>query len=407
MKRSIAAPLAFVLLVGAVAVAGDLSEPERVFRERILPILRSPDPSSCTECHLAAVDLKDFLRPTADETFLSLRDRGLVDVKSPTGSKILTMIRMAPVKPNPIASKRRDEEARAFEAWIVASCAQSALAGAPPLDAAKRGDWRRPVEVIRHERDDQLLARFVDQFWRDTERCASCHAPPGNQKQVDKFGDRVSWIVAGEPRATMTGLAERKLLDIDAPEKSLILRKPSEQVTHGGGRKILIGDETYTRGLGWIRDYARAAKDGYAAAKDLPPTPPETDVTTDCWVRVELPASFDDSAVSIEIFPWDAAKKAWATTRIASASRHASKGWQQTLYLHAPRGSDLAGAFEKSRTLPKGRYLVRVFADKTYDPKRGKPARIFSGKPAGELDVDREWPAGYGSMNKLGALPGK
>lgn len=391
----------------AVAWAGELSEPERVFRERILPILRSPDPSSCIECHLAAVDLKDFLRPTADETFLALRDRALVDVRNPARSKILTMIRMAPKTPNPISSKRREEEAAAFEAWIVASCALPSLAEAPPLDAAKRGDWRRPVEVIRHGRDDQVLARFLDQFWGDTERCASCHAPPGNRKQVEQFGDRVSWLVAGAPRATMLGLVERKLLDLDTPEKSLLLLKSTEQLTHGGGRKLLVGDETYTRWLGWIRDYARAAKDGYAAAKDLPATPPEVDVASDCWVRIETPKPFDGDAVSIEILPWDAAKKAWAPTRVASAAREANKGWQQTLYLHAPRGSELAAAFEKSRTLSKGRYLVRVFADKAYDPKRGKPARLATGKPIGEFDVDRDWPIGYGSMNKLGVPPGR
>ena len=401
------APIAVVLVAAVIANAGEPSEADRVFRERILPILRSPDPSSCVECHLAAVDLKDFLRPTAEETFLSLRDRSLVDVKSPASSKILTMIRMAPKSPSPVASKRREQEAAAFEAWIVASCAQPALVDAPPLDAAKRGDWKRPVEVIRHGREDQVLARFVDQFWRDTERCASCHTPPGNQKQVDRFGDRVSWIVPGEPRATMLGLVGKKLIDLDAPEKSLVLKKPSEQEAHVGGRKILIGDETYVRWIGWIRDYARAAKDGYAAAKDVPAAPPESDVASDCWVRIETPKAFDGAAVSIEIVPWDAAKKAWATTRVATAAREANKGWQQTLYLHAPRGSDLAAEFEKGRALARGRYLVRVFADKAYDPKRGKPAKIGSGKPIGELDVDRDWPTGYGSMNKLGSVAGR
>ena len=169
--RSIAATLAVGILVaaGAVASAGDPPEADRVFRERILPILRSPDPSSCIECHLAAVDLKDFLRPTAEETFLSLRDRALVDVKNPKGRKILTIIRMAPEKPNPLARRRRDQEAQAFEAWIIASCAQPTLVDAPPLDDAKRGDWRPPVEVIRHERNDRVLARFVDRFWRATD----------------------------------------------------------------------------------------------------------------------------------------------------------------------------------------------------------------------------------------------
>ena len=34
-----------------------------IFERRILPILNAQRPSSCAECHLSGVDLKDYIRP--------------------------------------------------------------------------------------------------------------------------------------------------------------------------------------------------------------------------------------------------------------------------------------------------------------------------------------------------------
>src|SRR5688500_1083812 len=67
---------------------------QEVFEKRILPIFRSPDPSSCVQCHLAAVDLKNYILPSHRDTFLSLRDQGLVDLDKPEKSKILQLIEM-------------------------------------------------------------------------------------------------------------------------------------------------------------------------------------------------------------------------------------------------------------------------------------------------------------------------
>jgi hypothetical protein len=55
---------------------GDPS-PQQVFEKRILPIFRSPDPSSCVQCHLAGVELKNYILPSYEKTFQSLRDQGL------------------------------------------------------------------------------------------------------------------------------------------------------------------------------------------------------------------------------------------------------------------------------------------------------------------------------------------
>ena len=59
------------------AHANDQPTPEQVFEKRIMPIFKSPNPSSCTQCHLSGVDLKNYILPSSEKTFLSLRDQGL------------------------------------------------------------------------------------------------------------------------------------------------------------------------------------------------------------------------------------------------------------------------------------------------------------------------------------------
>jgi hypothetical protein len=65
------------------------ADPVAVFEQRILPIFKSPNPSSCVRCHLAGVDLKHYVLPSAETTFRSLRDQGLIDLTNPEKSKIL------------------------------------------------------------------------------------------------------------------------------------------------------------------------------------------------------------------------------------------------------------------------------------------------------------------------------
>ena len=93
-KTLTVAPLALWLLAVGAVRAEDAMTPAQVFEKRILPILKSPNPSSCTLCHLAGVDLKNYILPSSDKTFLSLRDQGLIDLDHPENSKILHLIHM-------------------------------------------------------------------------------------------------------------------------------------------------------------------------------------------------------------------------------------------------------------------------------------------------------------------------
>src|SRR3954468_9114202 len=110
------------VLVAVPALRAADPSPAQVFETRILPIFKSPDPSSCVQCHLAGVDLKDYIRPGAEETFRSLRDQGLIDLNAPERSKILTLISMGSEdkKAPAVHAANRQAEYEAFAAWIKA-----------------------------------------------------------------------------------------------------------------------------------------------------------------------------------------------------------------------------------------------------------------------------------------------
>ena len=48
-------------------------------------------------------------------------------------------------------------------------------------------------------------------------------------------------------------LTKTKLIDLDNPEKSLLLLKPLNEVKHGGGKKFIIGDLGYQSFRNWIK----------------------------------------------------------------------------------------------------------------------------------------------------------
>ncbi|MCH8922642.1 MAG: hypothetical protein IIA67_05785, partial [Planctomycetes bacterium] len=127
-----------------------------VFNQRILPIMQAKNPSSCAECHLSGVDLKQYIHESQAKTFASMRDAGLIDVKNPDASKILKFIGRAPKKPSIVSAKVRKQELEAFRAWIYAAVKDPTL-------AKTKGDGKLlgptiPDEVIRHARTDRVLA---------------------------------------------------------------------------------------------------------------------------------------------------------------------------------------------------------------------------------------------------------
>ncbi len=176
-----------ILVLAALAISvvtcdarGDESAME-LFEQRIMPIFRSPKPSSCVQCHLASVDLKDYILPSHEQTFLSLRDQGLIDTANPSESKILKLISMGDSDQDAMAkrihAKMRQMEFDAFAAWIRACCADKALMQRPRLSVDALAKPAISDEVIRHGRKDRVLDSFIRNVWSQRMRCFPCHTP--------------------------------------------------------------------------------------------------------------------------------------------------------------------------------------------------------------------------------------
>ena len=405
--------------VGAVMAeeADAKATPKEVFEKRLLPIFRSPDPSSCVQCHLAGVDIKNYILPSHEDTFVSLRDQGLIDLDKPKKSKILALIEMGEGEKGAasIHQKARKAEYEAFADWVERSAADPKLRALPKLAADKQAKPKRPNEVIRHARKDRVLESFANNVWPMRFRCMGCHTEgtAENKKHVEEHGERVAWFKADGPEATLEYLRQSKLIDADAPEKSLLLRKPLNEAKHGGGLKFVKGDQGYRAFRAFIEDYARIVKDGYPDVQSLPKAEGgPLRFGTDIWLKLaDTPPAWGDKLLQVSVYAWDEDKKAWEAEPIATSDRVVwgkGKLWQHNLTLLAARKSGRSVAWSKGKpTLPRGRYLVTVSVDR--DGKLGKDwtRGLTADDYAGQVEVTSAWPEGYGKMTALDASTAK
>lgn len=368
-----------------------------VFEKRILPIFQSSKPSSCSECHLSGVDLKEYIRPTQQETFVSLVGAGMIDTENPDESKILHFIKRTPETPNLVTEKVRTQEYDAFREWIRAAVADPQLIAAKG-DATPIGP-QVPDEVVRHARRDRVLASFIDNIWTEVNRCAACHSPDRNQKQVKEHGDQVSWITLNAPQATLGYMVDNGLIDAENPDESLLLTKPTMQVEHGGGQKMVVGDRSYKQFRRFIDDYAAMVQGKYTEADQLPPQSAEVSVVTDIWFKIEgVPAKYDEMLLQADLYRQTDA--GWSEFRVATSDRPvfgSGNLWQHSLSLTAPRGSKWAEEI-KSQRLPAGRYLMKLYIDQTGKLEKDFNAELGQDEFVGQVEVECRWPAGYGQM---------
>ncbi len=368
-----------------------------IFSKRILPILQSAKPSSCAECHLSGVDLKDYIHPTQQATFAALVAAEMIDVQNPGNSKILTFINRRPERSSLITDKIRQEEYEAFRAWIQAAVADPQLLA--EKGAAAVGP-HVPAEVVRHARKDRVLESFVDNIWTEVTRCAACHSPGQNQKQVKEHGEQVSWIKPGEPEATLSYMLEAGIINPDAPLKSLLLMKPTQQVEHGGGQKMVVGDRTYKQFRRFIDDYSASTHGKYTTADQLPSRKEEVSIISDIWLKIEgVPAKYDQKLLQADLYRQTNAGLP-EHRRLATSDRPVfgkGKLWQHSLSLTAPRDSPWAKEMQSKR-LPPGKYLVKLYIDQSGRLQKDFTAELGEQDFVGQIEVDSRWPVGYGKM---------
>ncbi len=399
--------LALVWFIPILATAaGEEMPAHRLFEKRILPIFKSPNPSSCTECHLAGVDLKNYILPSHEKTFLSLRDQGLIDLDNPRASKILRLISMGETNQGSslISARMRKMEYDAFAEWIQASCRDPKLVNAPRLPETKMAKPTHPLEVIRHARTDRLLASFEEKIWSQRFRCSGCHSATGteNAKLVAEHGQQVSWMKE-TAESTMSYLLDSENINRKQPERSRLLLKPLNEIKHGGGQKMLPGDITYKAFRAWLDDFAKTVNDQYSTASDLPKIKPAPIlVGTDIWLQIkETPPEWADKLLQVSLYAWDKDRGFWGTEPIAISDRAVygkGKLWQHSLIFLTSQGSDRAREWSRKPSLPSGRYLLKVHVDANERLKSDWTATLGEAEFVGETVLQSAWPKGYGQM---------
>ena len=259
------------LIIGGLTALGTTSlyaeSPIEIYQRRVIPLLQSSNASSCSECHLQGVNLSDFLTSDPKSSFASLRSRGWIDTEHPTESKLLQFISKKPEKSTELMDQVRKAELDAITAWIQAAVddPESLDAPLPHLD-----DLKLDEDLIQHARKDHVVSRFVDAVWSQFERCANCHSPDRNAKQVEKNGEQMSWIVPNSPAETLQLLEDRKLIDLEKPLASLLKTKALGQDDHGGGVKFPVDGQTDREWGRFLTDYAAIKQARYSSSSDLP-----------------------------------------------------------------------------------------------------------------------------------------
>ena len=405
--------LAALWVCGSVNFALGADNAQTVFERRILPIFNSPNPSSCTECHLAGVDLKNYILPSHEKTFLSLRDQGLIDFENPADSKILRLIAMGGGTNQGaalISAKVREAELAAFADWIQASARDPKLRSAAKLPVAEVAKPSRPLEVIRYARTDRLLASFEENIWSQRFRCSGCHSPKGseNAKLVEKHGEQVSWM-KDTADATMRYLLDSENINVKQPDRSRLLLKPLNEIKHGGGQKMLAGDMTYKAFRAWLDDYAKTVNDRYTSVAELPkPKSAPAMFGTEIWLKLNnTPPEWGERLLQVTIFAWDNTKNTWESEPIAMSDRGVSgkgKLWQHSLALLTPKNSERARLWSQTpASLPAGRYLLKVHVDVKERLKSDWNATLADTEFVGETILETKWPKGYGKMTVVEA----
>lgn len=429
--------------------SGKLS-PLELFEQRILPIFRSPEPSSCVQCHLAAVDLKDYILPSQNKTFASLREQGLVDVNRPEESKILRLIRMGEKDLDEgarlIHAKTRAAEYEAFATWIKACCNDSELVALSSAGSKEQARPKRPDAVIRHARKSRVVDSFVRKVWSQRMRCFPCHTPheidetnPKHRRPIERvrklelehgkeLAERLR-IFKGTPEATIQYLIESSrsfppgelpLINLKSPRKSLIVLKPTsklpkktngkrekpssvEPISHLGGLKMHVDDPSYKAFISWIEDYAKVVGDEYDSVDELP---------ADNWYASKhvvivrgVPQNWSKrNRVQLFVHEWDEQGGSWRAEPIAFTQNTVTpRGLVVgTLFLLTPLASESANDWDpENATLAPGKYLIKAFVDSKRRLAEDPTLLLGGDDLYGQAEIQADWGKGFRNAEKI------
>ncbi|MFT5325154.1 MAG: hypothetical protein ACI8P0_003021, partial [Planctomycetaceae bacterium] len=190
--------------------------------------------------------------------------------------------------------------------------------------------------------------------------------------------------------ATLNHMIDAGIINADEPLESMLLTKPTMQVDHGGGQKMVVGDRTYKQFRRFIDDYASVVEGKYKTVVEIPDESDELSVVTDIWFKItEVPAKYDKMLLQADLYR--STGEGWSKHRVASSDRLVfgkGKLWQHSLSLTAQRGSEWADEMNSKR-LSAGRYLVKLYIDQTGKLQKDFRAELGDEEFVGQVEVER------------------
>jgi hypothetical protein len=177
----------------------------------------------------------------------------------------------------------------------------------------------------------------------------------------------------------------------------------AEPVSHMGGLKMFVDDQSYKSFLAWIQDYARVTGDRYASAGDLP---------LDNWYPTrqvlrlsDVPASWPgETGIQLFVHAWNLETSAWdpepvAFTQGIVTPRRMVNG---TMFLLA--SSEQANELDSTgAALAPGKYLVKVYVD--WQQRLASDPSLLLGKDeyCGQAEIEAQWREGFQQAELLSA----
>ena len=373
--------------------------PVEIYQRRVIPLLQSSKASSCSDCHLQGVKLDDFLTSDPKATFASLRARGWIDIDNPDQSKLLQFIAKKPDHSDDLMDQVRSSELKAIGEWIRASVRDPDSLDTP---LPELNDLKLDESLIRHARKDRVLNRFVDAVWSQFERCANCHSPDRNAKQVEKNGERMSWIVPNSPGDTLQLLEDRDLINFNKPSESMLRTKSLGRDDHGGGIKFPADGQTDREWVGFLEDYAAIKKERYANASDIPKNASIRTWRTGHHLRIKDLRNLSSGQYCVVVLYAVNADGEVDKNAVAISEGRVSKdgtSWGSSLMLIEPSRMRHTGASVAwSELLPDGKVELQwlVVEDSTTSIEE-----ILAMKSVARFDIDSLWEPGHSSAKSI------
>lgn len=246
-----------------------LSDAGDLYQRKIAPLFATDRPQTCNQCHLSGVDLSLFVRANMCETRACLVDLGLVDLKNPDQSEVLSWIERAHPDSALITQDVIDQEYDAFKEFVeqMARCGGEACPGvrcpATSDQQACGSPKQQPSGAVIVPSDTACDSLTVESTFRDSvyvwrDRCFPCHftSAPNTAPGAPLFFDVRNDCNSGSLE-TFHDIVTQGLIDTNDPTQSLLLRKPlaveDGGVTHGGGAKFDgTDDPSYASFLSFI-----------------------------------------------------------------------------------------------------------------------------------------------------------